>query len=124
MDSVPPKTTDAERQAILERPIKAFTQVETGRDRFNAFLGFYTRECYRGDVGYVRAERSECENTRNIYAQKLEWLQKRDERLPLVREQCEHKYDEYEEHFKTKVDEMNITIQAADVAIQRWEMDH
>ena len=96
----------------LNRPMRSCT-FPSSSERYTKYLEFYLLECRRGQVGWVRANCSEFENTRDIYKDTLELLR--------IREECEDRYEEEEGFYIHKIRDMDINIAAAQKAIKTWE---
>ena len=66
-----------------------------------------------GEGDLLHAEISECKRLKELYEERLQCLLERDPKLALVREGAVHLYDHYEAHFRMKIRENELGVEAA-----------
>ena len=76
-------------------------------------LRLYTSMVQDGEGDMLHAEISECKRLKELYEERLQCLLERDPKLALVREGAVHLYDHYEAHFRMKIRENELGVEAA-----------
>ena len=84
-------------------------------------LALYTSMVVDGEGDMLHAEISECTRLKELYEERLRCLLERDPKLALVREGAVHLYDHYEAHFRTKVRENEMSVEAATEVLNKWK---
>ena len=86
-------------------------------------LELYASMVENGEGDMLYAEISECTRLKELYEERLRCLLDRDPKLALAREQEVHLYAEYEEHFRMKIRENNLGVEAATEALNKWQKE-
>ncbi len=73
-----------------------------------------------GEGDLLHAEISECKRLKELYEERLHLLLTRNPALALVREQQDHLYSHYEEHFRRKIAENAEAMEAASEVLDKW----
>ncbi len=83
-------------------------------------LRLYTSMVEDGEGNMPHAEISECTRLKELYEERLRCLLNRDPRLALVLWDRFELYAEYEEHFRKKIRENELGVEAASEVLNKW----
>ena len=84
-------------------------------------VALYTTMVEEGEGDMLHAEISECTRLKELYEERLRCLLERDPRLALVGEGREDLYDHYEAHFRFKILQNELGVEAATEVLNKWQ---
>ena len=84
-------------------------------------VAIYTTMVADGEGDMLHAEISECTRLKELYEERLRCLLERDPRLALVGEGREDLYDHYEAHFRFKILQNELDVEAATEVLNKWQ---
>jgi len=83
-------------------------------------LRLYAKMVEDGEGDMLHAEISECTRLKELYEERLRCLLERDPKLALVKEGAVHLYSTYEAHFRMKVLQNKLGVEAATEVLNKW----
>ncbi len=86
-------------------------------------LRLYTSMVEDGEGDMLHAEISECTRLKELYETRLQYLNDRDPRLALVGEGREDLYEHYEAHFRMKILQNELGVEAAREVLHKWQRE-
>ena len=86
-------------------------------------VALYTTMVADGEGDMLHAEISECTRLKELYEEQLRCLLERDPRLALVGEGHEDLYEHYEAHFRFKILQNELGVEAAREVLHKWQRE-
>ncbi len=84
-------------------------------------VALYTTMVADGEGDMLHAEISECKRLKELYEERLRCLLIRDPKLALVRQGATHLYEHYEAHFRMKILQNELGVEAATEVLNKWQ---
>ena len=83
----------------------------------------YTSMVDDGEGEMLYPEISECTRLKELYEERLKYLLERNPILALVREGAVHLFGHYEAHFRMKIRENELGVEAATEVLNKWQTE-
>ncbi len=86
-------------------------------------LELYASMVEDGEGDLLHPEISGCQRLKELYEKRLQCLLARDPQLELVKEGAVHLYAHYETHFRKKILENSMCVEAATEVLNKWQKE-